>query len=337
METALTPIIKESKVPQTVADQVNQSLTPFFAKVEEWKNTIKTIVITDPTETGKMKMAREGRLALRQMRLNGAEIVKANRDIIKERMESDVLEDKLWLKSGQVMELEYKTLEAQLEEKEKFAEVYEANRKKQLHITRSAELSQFGWQDLGLVNLGDMDSGSYAALLNGTKLQYEADKKAEAEAEKARLEQQHKDDLEQTRRKKIAYHGLQNYIPDFYSRKFCDLSEQEFSGVIAGGETAKNEYLENQRKIQQAKDQAESIPVSMQNQFGPQPDINNQFPKPGSGRTGDDISLLRTYAHNLQAMIVPGFATPAGKAIYDEARGYIAKVVARINAQAARL
>lgn len=328
METALTPIIKESRVPQSVADQVNQSLTPFFAKVQEWQQTIKTIVITDPSETGKMKMAREGRLALRQMRLDGTEIVSSNREIIKKRMESDVLEDKLWLKSGQIMELEYKTLEAQLEEKEKFAENFEIARKKSLHATRATELVQYGWQDLGLMHLGEMDEGSYAALLNGTKIQHEEKLRAEAQATKERLEQEKKDFLERERRQELSIRELINYIPEYYNRKFCDLSRQDFENVIFKAETAKNEYLENQRKIQQAKDEAAKVSLPPEKL----PELQQTTFHPANDRT-----KLIVFAKELQNMTLHGFTNVKCEAIYTEARGYIEKVAARIIAQADRL
>lgn len=331
METALTPIIKESKVPKSVADQVNQSLTPFFAKVQEWQQTIKTIVITDPSETGKMKMAREGRLALRQMRLDGTEIVKSNREIIKKRMESDVLEDKLWLKSGQIMELEYKTLEAQLEEKEKFAENFEISRKKALHATRATELVQYGWQDLGLMHLGEMDDGSYAALLNGTRIQHEEKLRAEAQATKERLEQEKKDILERERRNELNIKGLINYIPEYYTRKFCDLSKQEFEGITFKAENAKNEYLIAQQEIQKAKDMQANLKSSGFTIEQP-PTVSQDYPTPKS-----DKARLIGYAEDIKGFIIPAFATQRGRDIYTEARGYIEKVAARIIAQADRL
>jgi len=319
METSLTPIIKEAKVPQTVADQVAKSLTPFFAKVEEWKKTIQTIVITSPEETGKMKTAREARLALRQMRLAATEIVKSNRTIIKTRMEADVLEDKLWLKSGQVMEAEYKMLESQLEEKEKFAETWEANRKKKLHLDRAGELSVYGWQDLGLVNLGEMDDGSYAALLNGTKLQHEADLRAAQEAEKARQEEERLAKLEQSRRDYCQRHGITNYIPNYYTRKLSDLTRDEMIAVVSQANQAKAEYVENQKKIAEAKVEVASIQAT-----SPQ-------------RKATDKEILLNFAERLRMTPLGGQLREPALGIFNEAIGYIEKVVARIKSQAEKL
>ena len=323
METSLTVIVKESKVPATVQEQVTKSLSSFFEKVEEWKSTIKTIVITDVSEVGKMKMAREGRLALRQMRLDGTEIVKSKREVIKARMEKDVLEDKLWLKSGQVMELEYKTLEAQLEEKEKFAEIFEANRKKQLHITRVAELSQHNWQDMGLIDLGAMDEGSYRAMLEGQKIQEEKRKAEIKKAEEEQAELIRLSNLAAARRTKFRDLGLVNFIEDFNALNFSTMDDRQFQIVLDMAETAKKAYADNQQKIKEAAIQAQS-PIS--------PSLNSTAPVGAS-----DKVRLQSYATALTNLTLPGFATPAGREIYEEARGYISKVADRINARASKL
>jgi len=315
METSLTPILKDAAVSMDAAQQLQISLIPFFEKVQEWKTTIDTIVITRPDETGKMKMAREGRLTLRQMRLDGTDIVKKNREVIKKRMESDVLEDKLWLKAGQIMEAEYKELEAKLEEKEKFAEIWEANRRKELHKTRATEMSQYGWDDLGFVDLGGMDDGSYAALLEGTRQQYQ--KRLEEEKRQAELQAEAKrQEILAQDRKNICYREkLTNFIPDYTTLNFGQMTVKRFGDLLADAKKARVEYEDNQRKIAEAK-AAVQPPVET-------PVVIEELAVSGENV---EVTRLRAYARSIRELPYPSVQSPSSKEIISKVQVSLNKV-----------
>lgn len=137
----LAVLLSDSPVKADKKIEVSKSLDLFFNQALEWDQTIQNIVITDPTETGKMKMAREGRLTLKNKRLEAMEIVKDKRSIVKNRMADDHLEDALWLSAGKMIEATFKNLESKLEEKEKFAERWEKEQKQKLRIERLDQLS----------------------------------------------------------------------------------------------------------------------------------------------------------------------------------------------------
>lgn len=188
-ESPLVQIVEQSGLQKTKASNIITALSSFFQKAGEWNETIESIVITDPSETGKMKMAKEGRLFLKNLRLEGEKIVKAKREEIKARMADDVLEDKLWLKSGQMMEATFKNLESKLEEKEKFAERFEAERKEKLRSERLEILSPFQeFIPFGIENsLGEMPETEFEKILNGAKLQQSTKIEAERKAEEERI------------------------------------------------------------------------------------------------------------------------------------------------------
>lgn len=137
----LSVLLSDSPVKADKKSEVSRSLDLFFNQAVEWEQTIKNIIITDPTETGKMKMAREGRLTLRSQRLSALEIIKEKRSVVKNRMADDQLEDALWLGAGKIIEATFKNLESKLEEKEKFAERWEKEQKQKLRIERLDQLS----------------------------------------------------------------------------------------------------------------------------------------------------------------------------------------------------
>src|SRR5574343_201735 len=126
MSNELVVFLEKSGLVETKRNDIAKDLGMFFEKASEWNQTIASIVITDPGETGKMKMAKEGRLTLKNMRLDAKKVVDAKRQVVKSRMADDKLEDELLLKAGQMVEATFKNLELKLEEKEKFAERCEA-------------------------------------------------------------------------------------------------------------------------------------------------------------------------------------------------------------------
>ena len=207
----LVQLVETSGLEKTKQNQIAETLGVFFNKASEWDATIQSIVITSPTETGKMKMAKEGRLTLKNMRLEAEKIVKAKRDEVKYAMANFVLEDKLWLKAGQMMEATFKNLETKLEEKEKFAERWDAEQKEKLKSERLALLLPLGFQFENGFDLGSMDEKMFQSLKLGLetakKEKEDAERKAEEERiakEKAEAEERARIKAENERLKKEA-------------------------------------------------------------------------------------------------------------------------------------
>jgi hypothetical protein len=186
-KSELVKLVETSGLEKTKQNQIAETLGLFFNKAAEWDTTIQSIVITSPEETGKMKMAREGRLTLKNMRLEAEKIVKAKRDEIKYAIADFVLEDKLWLKAGQMIEATFKNLETKLEEKEKFAERWEAERKEKLRAERLALLLPFGYVSEKGVNLADMDEDTFQKFKLGLETAKREREEAERKAEEERI------------------------------------------------------------------------------------------------------------------------------------------------------
>ena len=247
--TELIQLVETSGLEKTKQNQIAETLGAFFNKAAEWDDTIKSIVITSPEETGKMKMAKEGRLTLKNMRLEAEKIVKSKRDEVKYRMANDVLEDKLWLKAGQMMEATFKNLETKLEEKEKFAERWEAEQKEKLKQSRLAELLPLGFQYENGFDLGNMSEQMYQSL----KVGLETAKKEKEEAErKAEEERQHlikMQQLHEERRSMLLPVWQFEVLLNKDNLSSC--SEEEFTKALDLAIEKKKEYelaIENQRK-----------------------------------------------------------------------------------------
>lgn len=184
----LIQVVEQSGLDKTKGQKITETLSVFFDKAAEWQAVIESLTINSIEEVGKMKTAKEIRLSLKNKRLEGEKLVTAAREIVKNRMADDVLEDKLWLKSGQIMTAVYDNLESKAEWIEKFAERYEAEQKEIRKSERTAELTPYAEFVPFGIDLGIMSNEDYTKLLNGAKMQQNAKVEAEAKAEAERLE-----------------------------------------------------------------------------------------------------------------------------------------------------
>lgn len=243
----LVQLVETSGLEVTKQNQIAETLGVFFNKAAEWDATIKSIVITSPKETGKMKMAKEGRLTLKNMRLDGEKAVKAKRDELKYKMANDVLEDKLWLKAGQMMEATFKNLETKLEEKEKFAERWEAEQKEKRKQKRIELITPYvsDWQFLDLYNMTDE---AFETMLSGAKLQAEAKIEAERKAEEERIAKEKAIALHKERKEKIL--PFWNFVPaDKKDMDFSTLTEKEWDEGFDYSVKEKAKYDAEQARI----------------------------------------------------------------------------------------
>lgn len=265
----LVAVIQSSGVAQDRQTSMIQTLQVFFDKIAEWDKLIESLVITDINDTGKMKMAREGRLDLKNKRIDCSKIIDKERDTVKAKMNDFVVEDKMLLKCQQIMDIQFKNLESKLEEKEKFAERKEQERKSELKGQRTLLLLpyvQFGINP-DMYDLENMPEEVFTMTLSGIQTSTQEKIRQAEEAEKKRLaeieeekERQRLRDLElaelkkkqeeqereaEIERKKLAAQKelqtkrlgelwkYNNFIPaDFDMSNLYELSENNYANVL---------------------------------------------------------------------------------------------------------
>lgn len=182
----LVQLTKEMQAPEGVSKTLIQKMSVFFKDADEQKAVIDAIVVTKPDQKAEMQQAREIRLQIKNKRIEARDIVKAEREKLKNAMADFTLQDKLWLKSFQMLEAVCDNLEGKCEEKEKFAERWEAEQKQLKYEDRVKKLFPYG-TDPSIYNLVDMTDESFDRLLANEKLAYEARITAEEEAEAKRI------------------------------------------------------------------------------------------------------------------------------------------------------
>jgi hypothetical protein len=182
----LVQLTKDLQAPAGVSKTLIEKMSVFFQGADEQKSVIDSIVITKPDQVAEMRKARDIRLSIKNKRLEARDIVKDEREKLKNAMADFTLQDKLWLKSFQMLEAVCDNLEGKCEEKEKFAERYEAEQKQLKYEDRVKKLHPLG-TDPSIYNLADMEDEVFEKLLENEKLAQEARIKAEEEAERQRI------------------------------------------------------------------------------------------------------------------------------------------------------
>jgi len=181
----LVKLTRNLSAPEAITKTLITKMSSFFEEIEAQKAVIEGIVVTQPDQVAEMQQARGIRLQIAKRRFLARDIVKEERNKLKNAMADFKLQDTLWLKSFQMLEAVCDNLEGKCEEKEKFAERYLAEQKQMRYETRVAKLYQFG-TDPSIYALSDMTDEAFDKLLENEKLAYnariEAQKKTERDA-----------------------------------------------------------------------------------------------------------------------------------------------------------
>jgi len=202
--TKLVEIIEESKLDKTKSQVLLDNFSNYFQLAADWESKTKDLVITSVDQKAEMKMAREARLFLRQKRLD----VEKTRKQLKE---SSLRESQTIDAIAKILTNLIIPIEESLEQKEKFAEIQEANGLLALEDVRSKDVAPYAEFVPHGIKLSSMADAQYEIFLTGLKIQFDhkvaMEKKAEDERvakEKADREERARIEAENERLKKEA-------------------------------------------------------------------------------------------------------------------------------------
>lgn len=175
-------LIEQNGIQVAPNRNIVDSFLNFFGEVRKWQTQAQALTITSIEQTSEMKIARQARLALKNIRVE----VEHTRKRLKEDS----------LRTGQTIDAVAKILtneiapiEKHLEEQEKFAEIQEKKRKAQLRAARELALEPFT-VDTQHYNLEDMPEDAFQSLLSSIAIAYQQQKAAQEEAEAQRIAQE---------------------------------------------------------------------------------------------------------------------------------------------------
>lgn len=179
---ALVKIVETSGLEKTKADFILEKFQDYFKIASEWETKAKMLAVTSEKQITEMKMAREGRLFLKQKRVD---IEKARKDL----KEQSLREGKAIDGIANVLKALIEPIEQYLEEQEKFVEIREDKAKEDRKTLRTTEVQALGLDPI-LYDLKNMPEENYVALIAGQKLAIQQKIEAEQKAEQERIERE---------------------------------------------------------------------------------------------------------------------------------------------------
>ncbi|MDX9794530.1 MAG: hypothetical protein RBU24_13575 [Kiritimatiellia bacterium] len=180
LPSAALQILKETGVEQSTATQLRFAFNEMFGQAERWMSQAQAIRVTDVSQVREMKMAREVRLALRQIRCDA--------ENTRKRLKSDALaKGKAIDGIANVLKALIEPAEKHLQEQEDFAKRVEEQRIAALNETRRLALSAYMDVSGLSENLAGLSQEQFDAMLYGAQQKRVREAEAAAEAERLRL------------------------------------------------------------------------------------------------------------------------------------------------------
>lgn len=227
-------------------EEVNNILNQLFAGTANWKEQINAIVVKDHTDTMAMSMASVARKNVKNARLEAEKLFDAKRDEV-QRLKSEFdLEDKLWLKSKQVMQVLFKAIEEEAEYKENTLKRYEIEQKEKRTQERLEKIIIFN-PTTTRFEVENLSDEMFNTLISGLEKEYNDRIEAEKKAEEERVERERIENLHSERKEKAI--PLYNYwTSEEKQMNFGLLSDKEFDTFMKRLDSAKAAYIKEQEE-----------------------------------------------------------------------------------------
>jgi len=315
-KTQVLDVIESAGLEQDTTRTLRQKFMPFWEQAEKWRETAAGLVVTDASQTREMKMAREARLALREIRINADKTRKALK-------EDSIRYGRAVQGVYNVIEYLIKPIEEHLLEQEKFAEIQAQRRLEALNAEReriAAPLVAWIDVDLPFTNTpwANFDEAKFQEIISAAQ----AAKEAEAE-EAARLE------AERIAREKAEEEERQRILEE-NARLRAEAEERERKAAAeraeleaqrrAAEEEARKERAERERIEADARRKAEADEAERR-----------------KAAAAPDKEKLLAFAAELQAIDLPQVSNAQAMGIRRRAERRIIKTACWIREQADKI
>lgn len=179
VEDRLSPVVTDLEPESALA--IRGAFGALFDQAAEWTRRAREIRVTSLDQKREMKLARESRLAVRDIRINA--------EHARKRLKADVVRrGKAIDGAANIIKDLLEPIEIYLLEQETFAERHEQARKDALRAAREEALRALGTDPAPYANLGETDEETWATVLQDAKDAHAARLEAAREAEAVRVE-----------------------------------------------------------------------------------------------------------------------------------------------------
>lgn len=178
-DDALAPVVTDLEPESALA--IRGAFGALFDQAAEWTRRAREIRVTSLDQKREMKLARESRLAVRDIRINA--------EHARKRLKADIVRrGKAIDGAANVIKDLLEPIEIHLLEQETFAERHEQARKSALRAAREEALRALGTDPAPFANLGETDEETWLSTLQAAKDAHAARLEAAREAEAVRVE-----------------------------------------------------------------------------------------------------------------------------------------------------
>lgn len=268
-ESAIEKIVIQTGVSEETGLIIKNAFSEIESKLSEWKEKVALIKVTDASQVREMKLARETRLALKDVRLDADKLRKALK-------ENNNRENRAIQECYNYVESEIKPMEEHCLLQEKFAELQEQKRLEERKAKRLEELMPYNVAvDMAMIE--SMGEESWEIYFAGVKKTHEEARIKQEQEERERIEAEKKAEQERIEReKKEAEEREAMRIENERLKK--EAEEKEKALAIerakaeeerkAAEEKARKEREEADRKLaeEKAKQEAERKRIEAENQ-----------------------------------------------------------------------
>jgi hypothetical protein len=235
----LVLIAQKSGLEKSKTEILLSKFGGYFQEAKSIASEAKEIVVTDENDIATMAEAKEKRLNLKRIRVEADKTRK-------ELKEQSLREGRAIDGIANVIKALIVPVEEHLEAQEKYAERLQAERDNKIEAERHNQLSKYvDDSEIYSLHPSNLTDEAFNKLLGNSKLAYEAQKKAEQEAEAERIENEKKEKIFNERKFELVKYS------DFIelAELTIDTTEQQFEKLKKSALTAYKKHQEEQEKI----------------------------------------------------------------------------------------
>lgn len=232
------------KVPEQRKEEITALLHNVFKQVAEAGAEIEMIQVNSIADTKQMALAKEMRLEVKRLRLEATKTLNVQRQEVQNAMSGYQLEDKLLLKTIQILEIQCKAIEEQAEYKEKYLERYAAEQKLKRDMERLEKARQYK-EDVTVEVVEAMTDELFSFFLSSLEKEHEAKVEAERKAREQEELKAKQEALHKERFTSLKIYG-QFFDLDTY---FGEMTEDRFVAFTKELEKKKAAYDAEQEKL----------------------------------------------------------------------------------------
>jgi hypothetical protein len=307
----------------TTASFLEASFAPLFIRAREWEARAMSVSVTDASQVREMKLARENRLALRDIRLEA------------EKTRKELKEDSNRYGKGvqamyNLIEAIIVPLEKKLEADEHFAEIQEAKRLDALRAERLEALSGLDGYFPLETKVQLMDEESFRLFVaSARRLKADEDARAEAARVEAMREAEEAERLRQEnarlrREAEAAELERQHIIEENRKREAALIAQQN-----AAEQKLKQEQAASLAKLQAIREaEAEAARAAAREEAARQRREEEERKKASAAPT---VAKLEALAEMLENLELPTDIRPDGLYVVGEVKGLLLKIGGHIR------